>query len=259
MMDEQIVLTRLEDGILVVTLNRPAAMNALSVELSFALTRVFTRAAQPDVRAVVVTGAGRGFCAGADLRDTRTGDVAREGLRATYHPMVLALTALEKPVVAAVNGPAAGAGLALVLGADARVAAPTAKLVPAFAAIGLVPDSGVGYLAARVLGEAQALRWLAGAAPMPAEEALARGVFEAVVDDPVPAAIALAAQLAAVPGRAYGLTKRMLWAEGRRRLAANLDLEVELQQLAVSDPERAAARARVAENLGAKAPEKEES
>ncbi|MCR2799326.1 enoyl-CoA hydratase-related protein [Microbacterium sp. zg-Y818] len=258
-MTQDIVLTRLEEGVLVVTLNRPAAMNALSVALSLELTRVFARAAQSDVRAVVLTGAGRGFCAGADLRDARTGDVARESLRATYHPMVLALIALEKPVVAAVNGPAAGAGLALLLAADARIAAPAAKLVPAFATIGLVPDSGVGYLAARVLGYARALRWLAGGEPMLADEALARDVFEAVVDEPLPAAVALAKRLAAVPGRAYGLTKRMLWVEGRRLLATNLDLEVDLQQLAVSDPERAAARARVAENMGTKTPEKEQS
>ncbi|MFB7890665.1 enoyl-CoA hydratase/isomerase family protein [Microbacterium sp. NPDC056044] len=256
-MSDDIVLTSLEDGVLVVTLNRPTAMNALSVALSYELTRTFTRAAQPDVRAVVVTGAGRGFCAGADLRDTRTGDVARESLRATYHPMVLALTALEKPVVAAVNGPAAGAGLALLLAADARIGAPAAKLVPAFATIGLVPDSGVGYLAARVLGEAQALRWLAGGEPLTADQALARGVYEAVIDEPLPAAIDLARRLASAPGRAYGLTKRMLWAEGRRLLAANLDLEVELQQLAVSDPERAAARARAVESMGSKTPEKE--
>ncbi|KQZ85230.1 hypothetical protein ASD56_02385 [Microbacterium sp. Root166] len=256
-MTDGIVLTSLEDGVLVVTLNRPEAMNALSVALSHELTRTLARAAQPDVRAVVLTGAGRGFCAGADLRDTRTGDVAREGLRATYHPMVLALTALEKPVIAAVNGPVAGAGLALALAADARIAAPAAKLVPAFATIGLVPDSGVGYLAARVLGEARALRWLAGGEPMLADEALACGVFEAIADAPVPPAVALATRLASTPGRAYGLTKRMLWAEGRRLLAANLDVEVDLQHLAVSDPQRAAARARAVDDMGSRTPEKE--
>ena len=256
-MTDPIVRTSLEDGILVVTLNRPEAMNALSVALSHELTRTLARAAEPDVRAVVVTGAGRGFCAGADLRDTRTGDIARESLRVTYHPVVLALTSLEKPVVAAVNGPAAGAGLALLLAADARIGSPTAKLVPAFATIGLVPDSGVGYLASRVVGDAAALRWLAGGEPMLADDACARGVYESVVDEPIPHAVELAARLASVPGRAYGLTKRMLWAEGRRLLAVNLDLEVELQQLAAADPERAVARARAVENMGSKPREKE--
>lgn len=258
-MDEPIILTDLEDGILRVTLNRPDAMNALSITLSRELTRTWQRAAEPDVRAVVVTGAGRGFCAGADLREQRTGDIATESLRVTYHPHVLAMAALEKPVVAAVNGPAAGAGLSLVLAADARFGHPSAKLVPAFARIGLVPDTGVAYLASRVLGEAAALRWLGSGDPMPADDARARGVYEDVVEDPVAAATELARRLAEVPGRAYGLTKRMLWVEGRRRLAAALDLELELQQLAVADPERAAARSRMVESMGRQTPRQEEN
>lgn len=249
-----IVLTSLQDDVLLVTLNRPESMNALSLALSRELARVWDRAAQSDVRAVVVTGAGRGFCAGADLRDERTGDVATESLRATYHPHVLAMTALEKPVIAAVNGAAAGAGLSFVFGADLRIAGPGAKLVPAFARLGLVPDTGVGYLAARVLGESQALSWLTGGVPMTAEDGYARGVFELVADDPVATALERAHALAALPGFAYGLTKRMLWAQGRRQLVENLDLEIALQALAVASPERAAARERFVSNMGSAVP-----
>lgn len=244
-MSDAIVMTELTDGVLVATLNRPASMNALSVDLSHELTRVCHRAARDDVGAVVITGAGRAFCAGADLREERTGDVAREGLRATYHPLVLALVALEKPVIAAVNGPVVGAGLALALAADARIGSPQALFVPAFGDIGLVPDSGVGYLAQRVLGDAAALRWLTSGSRWGADEALARGLIESVSDDPVADAIALAGELAAVPGRAYGLTKRILWLEGRRRLSEYLDIETDLQYLAVADPARARAREQV--------------
>lgn len=249
MSSEPIVRTELTDGILLVTLNRPAAMNALSTDLAHELVRTWHRAAQAEVRALVITGAGNGFCAGADLRQPRSGDVASEGLRVTYHPMVLDLVGLEKPVIAAVNGPAAGAGLALALAADVRIAAPTALFAPAFGSIGLIPDSGVGYLAQRILGDHAALHWLTSGRRIAAEEALQRGMVESISDTPVADALTLARELAAIPGRAYGLTKRMLWMEGRRRLAEYLDAEIAVQQLAVSDPERAAARQRVASNL----------
>lgn len=250
-MEQSLVTTNLADSVLLVTLNRPDAMNALSIALAHELTRTWARAAADDVRAVVVTGAGRGFCAGADLREARTGDVATEGLRATYHPHTLAYVALEKPVVAAVNGAAAGAGLSLVFGADVRIAAPGAKLVPAFSAIGLVPDSGVGFLAGRVMGEAAAMVWLASGRRLNAADALARGAVDEVADDPVARARELALELASVPGRAYGLTKRMFWAQARPGLLANLDTEMDLQQLAAADPQRARARAEIVSNLGA--------
>lgn len=245
-----VVLTDLTDGILTVTLNRPDAMNSLSIELAHELTRTWHRAAESDVRAVVITGAGRGFCAGADLRENRTGDVAREGLSVTYHPMVRALVGIEKPVVAAINGAAAGAGLAIALGADVRVASSQAKFVPAFGSIGLIPDSGVGYLAARVLGDAAALAWLTSGRRFSADEAQKCGLVETVVDDALAEATSVARSLAEVPGRAYGLTKRIMWLEGRRRLAEYLEIESELQQIAVNDPERKRVRENVAAQLG---------
>lgn len=250
-MSDHLVLTDLADGVLLVRMNRPEAMNALSVGLARELTRTWERAtADDEVRAVVLTGEGRGFCAGADLREQRSGDSATEGLQVTYHPAITGLVAIEKPVLAAVNGPVAGAGLALALAADARIASPSAKFVPAFASIGLIPDSGVGYLAARVLGDARALRWLTSGAPLSAQEAADAGAVESVSEDAVAVAVDIARGLAETPGRAYGLTKRIMWAEGRRRLAEYLAAEVELQQLAVTDPERGRARARLVAKLG---------
>lgn len=249
--DEPVVLTALAEGILTVTLNRPAAMNSLSTELSHELTRTWQRATEADVRAVVITGAGRGFCAGADLREKRSGDIARESLRVTYHPLVLGLVGLEKPVIAAINGAVAGAGLAIALGADVRVASETAAFVPAFGAIGLIPDSGVGYLASRVLGESAALAWLTSGRKFTAAEAHQRGLVDSVVADPLAEALTVARTLAEVPGRAYGLTKRIMWTEGRRRLTEYLDNEIEYQQLAVNDPNRKRAREQVAARLGA--------
>ena len=134
-------------GVLTITLNRPDVLNAFNArDARRARGRARGRRATPDVRAVVLTGAGRGFCVGQDLTEFResAGDVA-DRLRATYHPNIRALRALEKPVIAAVNGPAAGAGLSLACACDIRIAADTASFVPAFIGIGLVPDSGGSF------------------------------------------------------------------------------------------------------------------
>src|SRR5256886_8672309 len=131
-------------------------------------------AAVPEVRAVVVTGAGRGFCVGQDLTEFRQVDDVAEHLRATYHRNVLAIRALEKPVIAAVNGAAAGAGLSLACACDLRIAADAATFIPAFVNIGLVPDSGGTYFVRRLIGTARAFelfgtghRLTAAGAPAP--------------------------------------------------------------------------------------------
>src|SRR5205085_1486656 len=166
-----------------------------------------------DVRAVVVTGAGRGFCVGQDLTEFResAGDIAHR-LRGTYHPTILGLRSLEKPVVAAVNGAAAGAGLSLALACDLRLAANSATFVPAFINIGLVPDSGCSYFAARLLGYARALEWLTSGRRLTAAEAHTWGLVSEVVEADRLAARAAerAAELAALPTRGIALTKRLL-------------------------------------------------
>src|SRR5918997_6979177 len=132
-----------EGGVLTITLNRPDVLNALNRSMHDALAGALKEARGDDVRAVILTGAGRGFCVGQDLTEFRegAGDVA-DRLRSNYHPTVHAIRSLEKPVIAAVNGPAAGAGLSLACACDIRIAADTASFVPAFINVGLVPDSG---------------------------------------------------------------------------------------------------------------------
>src|SRR5581483_6329509 len=157
----EVELTR-NDGVLTITLNRPDVLNALNRAVHQGIHDALGQAAgDSSIRAVVITGAGRGFCVGQDLQEfaAGAGDVA-DNLRRNYHRNVLAIRALEKPVIAAVNGPAAGAGLSLALACDVRIAADAASFVPAFISIGLVPDSGGTWLARRLLGSARAFEWL---------------------------------------------------------------------------------------------------
>src|SRR3954465_14610927 len=160
-------------GVLTITLNRPDVLNPLNRELHQGIFAALERAkADEGVRAVVITGAGRGFCVGQDLQECAggAGDVA-QNLRENYHRNVLAIRALEKPVIAAVNGPAAGAGMSLAFACDVRIASDPASFVPAFVNIGLVPDSGGTWFVRRVLGTARAFEWLATGRRLSAEEA----------------------------------------------------------------------------------------
>ncbi|MER7127590.1 enoyl-CoA hydratase/isomerase family protein [Streptosporangium saharense] len=253
------VLTRLDGDVFTVTLNRPQRLNALDTATLYALAEAWREAADPAIRAVVVTGAGRGFCAGADLRAPRDasekGAIGQgatgkggESLRHTYHPHVLAMAALDKPVIAAVNGPAAGAGLSLAAGADLRIAAREATFVPAFGKIGLVPDAGGAYFLPRLLGYARAYEWLVTGRALDADEALAWGLVSEVVsaEELLPRATELARRMAATPGLAAGLTKRLLNHGLNVGLAELLDEEARLQAQAVAAPGRAEARAKMA-------------
>ena len=219
-----------------ITLNRPEVLNAFNAAMHRALQAALKEAARDEeVRAVVITGAGRGFCVGQDLTEFREapGDVG-DRLRAGYHPTILALRTLEKPVLAAVNGPAAGAGLSLALACDLRVAADSASFVPAFVSIGLVPDSGGTFLTRRLLGYARAFEWLATGRKLTAAEAHAWGLVSEVVeaDRLVERTAALAAELAALPTRAIGMTKRLLDRAETSTLEEQLELEAQLQSVA---------------------------
>ena len=176
------ILLQSGDGVAVVTLNRPEVLNSFNREMARALCDAYARIAEDDtVRAVVLTGAGRGFCAGADIRSPRPADGRPAGLRHTYNPMVLQLAELKVPVVAAINGTAAGAGLALACAADLRIMSDEAKLVPSFAAIGLIPDAGGTYFLTRLLGYSRAFDWLSSGRPLLAPEALEMGLANVVV------------------------------------------------------------------------------
>jgi len=229
------VETSRDGGVLTITLNRPEVLNAFDAAMHRALQAAFKEARADDVRAVVVTGAGRGFCVGQDLTEFResAGDIAHR-LRGTYHPTILGLRSLEKPVVAAVNGAAAGAGLSLALACDLRLAADSATFVPAFINIGLVPDSGGSFFAARLLGYARALEWLASGRRLTAAEAHAWGLVSEVVEADALAerAAALAAELAALPTRGIALTKRLLDHAQTATLEEQLEREAQLQAAA---------------------------
>src|SRR5690349_9750460 len=149
-------------AVLRITLNRPDVLNAFNAPMHKALAAALKDARADDVRAVVITGAGRGFCVGQDLGEFReaAGDIGTR-LRTNYHPNVLAIRRLEKPVIAAVNGAAAGAGLSFACACDFRIASDQASFVPAFINIGLVPDSGGTFFAARLVGQARAFEWFA--------------------------------------------------------------------------------------------------
>jgi 2-(1,2-epoxy-1,2-dihydrophenyl)acetyl-CoA isomerase len=186
------------------------------------------------VRSVVLTGAGRGFCAGQDLGEFGEAPDIGAALRAGYHPVAFGIRALEKPVLAAVNGPAAGAGLSLACLCDIRIAADSATFSPGFIRIGLVPDSGGSFFLARLLGPARAFEWMSTGRRLGAEEALAWGLVSEVVpaDGLALRAAALAAELAALPTRAVAMNKRLFDHAWTATLEEQLELEAQLQTAA---------------------------
>jgi 2-(1,2-epoxy-1,2-dihydrophenyl)acetyl-CoA isomerase len=220
-----------------ITLNRPDVLNAFDRAMQDGFRAALKEATDPEVRAVVLTGAGRGFCVGQDLKEFRegAGDIG-DRLRSTYNRNVLSLRSLEKPVIAAVNGPAAGAGLALAAACDIRLAADSAVFVPAFITIGLVPDTGASYFLARLLGYGRAFEWLSSGKQLTAGDAHAWGFVTEVVESGKLAerAAAVAAELAALPTRAIGMTKRLLDRAASGTLEEQLELEAQLQAAAAA-------------------------
>jgi 2-(1,2-epoxy-1,2-dihydrophenyl)acetyl-CoA isomerase len=229
------VLTARDGGVLTITLNRPDVLNALNAAVHAGLAVALKEARDPDVRAVVLTGAGRGFCDGQDLREFQEGvrDVA-EHLRRTYHPNLSAIRELEKPVIAALNGPVAGAGLSLACACDVRIAADDASLVPGFIGIGLVPDSGGSFFITRLLGPARAFEWMTSNRKLTAAEAHAWGLVSEVVeaDRLLERATELARTYAKAPTRGVGMTKRLLDAAPTAQLEEQLEREAHLQAAA---------------------------
>jgi 2-(1,2-epoxy-1,2-dihydrophenyl)acetyl-CoA isomerase len=229
------VETTRDGAVLTITLNRPDVLNAFNTEMHHALAGALEEARDPEVRAVVLTGAGRGFCVGQDLTEFReaAGDIGAR-LRENYHPNVLAIRALEKPVIAAVNGAAAGAGLSFACACDLRLAADSASFVPAFINIGLVPDSGGTYFVTRLLGPARAFEWLASGRRLSAAEAHAWGLVAEVVEaEALAARVAeVATQYAELPTLAIGMTKRLVDHAPTASLDEQLDREAQLQAAA---------------------------
>ena len=241
------VLVAKSGGVTRLTLNRPDKLNAFTTGMHAEL-RAALEAAGSDgqCRAVVLTGAGRAFCAGQDLAETRpAGDgVVPDGgsrLEQWYNPLVRLITTLEKPVIAAVNGIAAGAGANVALACDLVFAARSASFLQAFTRIGLVPDASGTWTLPRLVGPARARGLTILAEPLPAEKAEAWGlIWKAVDDDKLEAEVAaVAGKLALAPTYALGLTKRAIAQSSTNTLAQQLDLERDLQRLAGASPDAA--------------------
>ena len=232
------VLISVDAGLQTITLNRPDKLNAFNPEMHKALRAALDQARdERSIRALLLTGAGRGFCSGQDLSERRVDPGAAPidlsvSLGSYYNPLVRRLRELPKPIVCAVNGVAAGAGANIALACDIVVAARSARFVQSFARLGLVPDSGGTYFLPRLAGSARAMGLALLAEPLSAEDAERWGLIWKVVDDQqlMPEASALARKLAAGPTKGYGLIKRALYASEHNSLDAQLDLERDLQR-----------------------------
>lgn len=230
------VLTSRDGAVLTITFNRPEVYNAFNRELHAALHDALEAAEDPAVRCVVITGAGKGFCAGQDLKEFGAVSASiSEALETTYHPNVRLVRSLAKPVIAAVNGPAAGAGLSFACACDLRVVAESGTFVPGFVGIGLVPDAGGTWFVHRLLGFARAFEWMGSNRRLSAAEALEWGlVSEVIPDEAFASRVAeIAAEWASRPTQALGRTKQLFEHAYTAGLEGQLALEAELQQASV--------------------------
>jgi len=230
------IIVEQSGGVMAITLNRPDVLNAVNDQMAGELRDTLRQGTRDAaVRCVVITGAGRGFCSGQDLRDRAGGPTSyREHLHATYNPVISLIRTMEKPVLAAVNGVAAGAGCSLALAADLRVASERASFIEVFSRVGLVPDSGSTWFLPRLVGLGKALELAYLAEPVDAQEALRLGLVNRVVphEDLMAKMMDLAQRLAAGPTRAYGLTKRAMTYALRSTLEDALDYEAHMQEVA---------------------------
>lgn len=238
MTDHKTVLATLKNGVLTLTLNRPEKLNSFDTDMHLAFRQELERAhTDSEVRAVLLTGAGRAFSAGQDLGDSDPRQMTEkpdlgETIETYYNPSLRLIRSLEKPVICAVNGVAAGAGANIALACDIVFAAKSAKFIQAFSKIGLIPDAGGSWSLTRILGEPRAKALTMTAEPLSAEKAEDWGlIWKAVDDDKLMAeATALAQKLAAGATRGIGLTKRLIQAAATNDLSAHLDMERDCQR-----------------------------
>jgi 2-(1,2-epoxy-1,2-dihydrophenyl)acetyl-CoA isomerase len=229
------ILFSVDDGVARLTLNRPDRLNSFTVQMHGEVAQALEQVA--DARVLVLTGAGRGFCAGQDLSDRAVapggdGVDLGESLENRYNPLIRKLTSLPMPVICAVNGVAAGAGANIALACDIVIAAKSAKFIQSFANIGLIPDSGGTSTLPRLAGQARALGLALTGEPLTAERAEAWGmIWKSVDDDKLGAEVdALAAKFASAPTRGLALTKQLIRESGARTLDAQLDVERDAQR-----------------------------
>ncbi|MDR3536064.1 MAG: enoyl-CoA hydratase-related protein [Acetobacteraceae bacterium] len=233
------ILLELRGNVAIMTLNDPAVLNAFGVKLREDMTEALDAVEASAARCLLVTGAGRAFCSGANLtdpdrpprdREAEARGEAQSDLEAWYNPTFQRLRALDMPVIAAVNGIAAGAGMSLALSADLKIAARSASFLQAFARIGLVPDCGSSYVLPRLIGLSRAMELSLLAERLNAETALQWGMINRVVDDSalLTEALALAQRLADGP-RSLALIRRLYWESLENSYAGQLALEAKLQ------------------------------
>lgn len=232
-MSEQSILYALEDGVAKITLNRPDRLNSFNPDMHLALRAALERAGR-EARAVLLTGAGRGFCAGQDLSDRSVAaDEAPPDIGASidlyYKPLILQIKRLPMPVVCAVNGVAAGAGVSVALACDMVFAAKSASFIQAFSKIGLIPDAGGSWFLVERLGLARALALAMTGDKLPAVQAKEWGMIWDVADDPLAAALAMAEKLSVMPTRALVATRHLLRDGATRTLHQQLDAERDAQ------------------------------
>ncbi|GAB4148580.1 MAG: 2-(1,2-epoxy-1,2-dihydrophenyl)acetyl-CoA isomerase PaaG [Candidatus Promineifilaceae bacterium] len=237
-MSYETILFAVHDGVATITLNRPESLNAFNDQMITETTDAFKQAGRDKaVRCIVITGSGRGFSAGQDLKDVMQrgasisiGDHLRHG----YNQLVMRMVTLEKPIIGAINGVAAGAGCSVALAADLRLASDKASFIQAFSKVGLVPDSGSTWMLPRLIGYPRAYQMAITADRVDAATALAWGLVNEVVpaDQLAEITAAWAARLAAGPTLAFGLTKRAMGASWSKTLAESLEYEAQLQDIA---------------------------
>jgi len=229
-----------EEGVLTLTLNRPDCLNSFNDEMSFELQKALKEADKdPAVRCIVLTGAGRGFSAGQDLRSrsiASNGSVPHlgESIRKRYSPIISKLRSMEKPVIAMVNGVAAGAGASLAFACDLRVVGSSSKFIQAFVKVGLIPDSGACWLLPRLVGFGRAMELAMLGDTINAETALQWGLVNKVVpdDELLATTQALATQVAQGPTQAIGLIKRAMNKAMNVDLDEYLEYEANIQEIA---------------------------
>jgi 2-(1,2-epoxy-1,2-dihydrophenyl)acetyl-CoA isomerase len=240
------ILIERSGAVMTITLNRPERLNAVTTDSLRALAEACAEAQHAEVRAVVLTGSGRGFCAGADITAPKISmQPGSRRLRQLYHPVFLELATLPKPVIAAVNGPAVGAGVSLAAAADIRIASKQARFVAGFVDVGLAPDTGASHFLVRLMGYSGAFYFLGSGLPLSAEQALAAGLVNEVVEHDVllGRAYELATLLAGKPGVGVSATKSLLLRSAQNSLADQLEAEAQTYDVTSTNEDRLAARA----------------
>jgi 2-(1,2-epoxy-1,2-dihydrophenyl)acetyl-CoA isomerase len=230
------VLVEQNQTILSITLNRPEVMNAFNTEMLVELQKVFKQAESDDIRCVVLTGNGKGFCSGQDLKDFQKEKKSfKEALEENYNPLIRQMYNLPKPIICGLNGVAAGAGLSLALACDFRIAVESAVLIEVFINVGLVPDSGSTFFLPRIVGLSKAFQMCTLGEKISAREAKSLGLVNVLVSDIAVLRIALekyAALFANAPTKSIGMIKKMLQSSFSGTIDDVLNDETEMQNVA---------------------------